>query len=346
MNPATDVAIDIVEAAYDLEQQPGDWLPNLVHAVSQAMDVDVGVYGQLYGGVSEDGQPMTSQLCAEWGLPDYYNRLGRAAQEAGPELIAASSQSLVSTVVVTSEWKNQWPAAAKALTKHFECEDMLAICAMDPDYHGAMVAGHTNGTIVLSPAARRHWHMLGVHIAAGARLQAHFTDLGAGAVPPTDLPLNAEALVDPKNFIIAEAALEAKDRAASEIIRGAAQRVDRARGKLRTTDPHGALEMWKGLVNGRWSLVDWFDTDGRRFVLAKPNAPDIGDPRGLTEREHQVVTYTSYGESSKMISYRFGISQPGVSKSLRSAMKKLGVQTRPQLVEKLRGLPLAEPEKA
>ena len=28
------------------------------------------------------------------------------------------------------------------------------------------------------------------------------------------------------------------------------------------------------------SLVDYFDTDGRRFVLALPNSPHVTDPRG------------------------------------------------------------------
>jgi DNA-binding CsgD family transcriptional regulator len=50
-----------------------------------------------------------------------------------------------------------------------------------------------------------------------------------------------------------------------------------------------------------------------------------------------VATYAALGETNKLISYRLGIPQPKVSTALKSAMRKLGVQTRPQLVEKLRG---------
>jgi DNA-binding CsgD family transcriptional regulator len=106
---------------------------------------------------------------------------------------------------------------------------------------------------------------------------------------------------------------------------------------MRKDDPDEALRIWKALVEGRWSMVDWFDSDGRRFVLAHPNPPHLRDPRGLTERERQVATYAVLGETNKLISYRLGISQPKVSMALKSAMHKLGVQTRPQLVEKLRG---------
>lgn len=84
-------------------------------------------------------------------------------------------------------------------------------------------------------------------------------------------------------------------------------------------------------------MLDWFDSDGRRFVLGIPNAPELGDPRGLTEREHQVATYAARGESGKMIGYRLGISKASVSTALEGAMHKLHVKTKPQLAEKMRG---------
>ncbi|MBW1906658.1 MAG: helix-turn-helix transcriptional regulator [Deltaproteobacteria bacterium] len=63
------------------------------------------------------------------------------------------------------------------------------------------------------------------------------------------------------------------------------------------------------------------------------------DPRGLSELEAQVATYASQGESSKMISYRLGLSPSYISRLLKDSMHKLGVKTQPQLVEKMRGIP-------
>ena len=83
-------------------------------------------------------------------------------------------------------------------------------------------------------------------------------------------------------------------------------------------------------------MVDWFDTDGRRFVLALPNSPDVSDPRGLSDRESQVVAYAVLGQTNKMIAYRLGLSRSRVSMLLRAAMRKLDVQTRTQLVLKMR----------
>jgi DNA-binding CsgD family transcriptional regulator len=158
-------------------------------------------------------------------------------------------------------------------------------------------------------------------------------------MPITEMPLNAEALVDPTRFVVSEATGDARGAEAATTIREAARLVDKARGPLRNQDPEEALRLWEGLVRGRWTLLDWFDTDGRRFVLAKPNAPRIVDPRGLSQIEAQVATYASYGESSKMIGYRLGLSSSYVSRLLRDAMRKLGVKTQPQLVEKMRGIP-------
>ena len=120
-----------------------------------------------------------------------------------------------------------------------------------------------------------------------------------------------------------------------DALREAARSVDRARGKLRKDDPQLALETWKALVSGRWTIVDWFDTDGRRFILAISNSPEARDPRGLTEQESQVVMYVMLAETSKLIAYRLGLSQARVSALLKSAMYKLGVKSKAALVQKL-----------
>lgn len=72
-----------------------------------------------------------------------------------------------------------------------------------------------------------------------------------------------------------------------------------------------------------WSLVDWFDTDGRRFVLAVPNPPLVCDPRGFTKREAQVAAYAALGDTHNMIAYRLRVSRPTVTNVMRAVRKKL-----------------------
>ena len=335
-------AIDIAEAAYDLEVGADDWLARVLEAGRQTFDLGLGAAAALMSGASPEGQALITQLVPGTAGPGLISAIIRAAQEMGPAMLQQTIDAVAGGVSVLSENRERRPAVYEAMTRNAGCEDFLQLWALDPDLHGVNIAIPSPKTVRLSKRARAHWRMLLIHITAAHRLRRGLTEpAGVRGIALTDMPLNAEALLDPKNFRVSEAAGGAQDKGASEIIRDAAVRIDKARSKLRKTDPEQALETWQGLVRGRWSLVDWFDSDGRRFVLAKPNAPNIGDPRGLTEREAQVVTYAALGESGKIIGYRFGLSTSTVSALLMSAMHKLGVTSQAQLAEKMRGFPPA-----
>src|SRR5262245_36078545 len=85
-----------------------------------------------------------------------------------------------------------------------------------------------------------------------------------------------------------------------------------------------SLELWRGLVSGRWSLVEHFERGGRRYFLAHKNDPELRPDRGLTERERQVVAYEELGYSNKLIAYALGLSPTTISSLLARAKKKLG----------------------
>ena len=145
-------------------------------------------------------------------------------------------------------------------------------------------------------------------------------------------------MIDPKSFRVTDRAGAARAPGGIDSLRDAATRVERLRGSQRHDESDQAVPTWEALIQGRWSLVDWFDTDDRRYVLAIPNPPGIRDPRGLTERESQVVAYAALGESPKLIAYRLGISRVRVSSHMRSAMRKLKVKTPAELVRKVGAL--------
>lgn len=91
------------------------------------------------------------------------------------------------------------------------------------------------------------------------------------------------------------------------------------------------MNSWEGLVEGRWSLVDQYDTDGRRFMIAVKNDPEFPDPRGLTMRERQVAEFVGIGQMNKQISYTLGISQSPVSNCTVNAQQKSGLASRTEL---------------
>lgn len=328
--------IDFTEAAYDLEADRDAWLPALIRAGRPVLDQGLGVFALTCTRPHDPGPLVIDQLHLASGPSDFGSRLARLRREIDMALLwPLSRPGMPKTLSEVTEHHD--PAAFRTIMRHFDfAKDGLGISAFDPNGQGVYLIMALSKVTTLSDRARERWQMLAAHFGAGYRLRRALQDELAKPSAETGLPLGAEALIDPKGFRIAEATGEAKARNALVALRCAAEQVDRARGPMRDSDPERALELWRALVRGRWSTVDWFDSDGRRYVLGIPNAPNIVDPRGLSERETQVVSYAALGLTNKMIAYHLGVSKGHVSTLLTSAMRKLGVQTRAQLVKQFK----------
>jgi DNA-binding CsgD family transcriptional regulator len=111
--------------------------------------------------------------------------------------------------------------------------------------------------------------------------------------------------------------------------------IERARGVLRN-DADRALPTWRALVQARWSLVDEFQADGQRYVLARTNGLSSQGMSLLTPRERQVSACIAMGHSNKEAAYELGLSHSTVRVLVARACAKLGARTRVELVEKYR----------
>ena len=70
-------------------------------------------------------------------------------------------------------------------------------------------------------------------------------------------------------------------------------------------------------------------------MLAHRNPENVRDPRGLTTMESRVVGLAVRGYADKLIAYHLGISEGTASSHLSSAMHKLGLSSRVELVRVL-----------
>jgi DNA-binding CsgD family transcriptional regulator len=333
LNPAV---IDLAEFVYDLDVPREDWVPSLLEAGLPLFDHGHGVVATTYLRPPEGGLPVPTKFFQSTGPDDLSERLFVGAYEADMETLRDINRSGVVTTL--SEEAHRVPGGLDTFTHYIQpAKDLLAITAVDPNGVGLSLSIMLPEVTQLSGKDRETWQMVGAHLVSGFRLQQSIEEARRSLAKKGSLPRNAEAVLDPKTLRITDAVGEAQEGSSGEFIREAARLIDRARGRMRRDDPEEALDTWKALVQGRWSMVDWFDSDGRRFVLAHPNPPEVTDPRGLTERERQVAAYAALGETNKLISYRLGISEPKVSTAVQAVMHKLGVRTRPQLVERLRG---------
>jgi DNA-binding CsgD family transcriptional regulator len=170
----------------------------------------------------------------------------------------------------------------------------------------------------MSQSQRRVLACLGAHLASGWRLRQARAEVD-----------DADAVLDSKGQFLH--LRDGEPRAERRHLDRAFQTRTHARGALRKVEVMSAMELWRAMVRGEWTLVDHFDTDGKRLVLARRNSPTVPEIGALGKRERQVAAYAAYGFSIKEIGYELGLGASAVSNHLRTALRKLRLKTRGEL---------------
>jgi DNA-binding NarL/FixJ family response regulator len=151
------------------------------------------------------------------------------------------------------------------------------------------------------------------HLAAAWRLRVALTT----ATPRR--PVVAELRVDgtPAYLTLSTSSATARD----SLRRGVLAR-EGVRAGRRSCDEHA---LWPALVAGRWSLLDAFTAAGTRYIVAHENPPEAAPLRALTQREQLVLDHVLAGRAGKWIALELGISEPTVARTIRTAVRRLGV---------------------
>jgi len=210
---------------------------------------------------------------------------------------------------------------------NFGFDDTLAILGMSPDGTGTVISIPMTKRRRVPPRTLSLLARAAAHLASANRLRAVL-----GGKPWTPDDPTTDAVLDSSGRIhhLADAAKQGDTRG---LLCQAVRLSEKARGPLRRTDPDEATRLWKGLVDGRWSLVDHVDHDNKRFILVRRNEPNIKDPKALAPRERHVAALAVHGFSNKHIAYQLGISPTTVSSHLTAALRKLNLASRRELVQ-------------
>jgi DNA-binding NarL/FixJ family response regulator len=155
------------------------------------------------------------------------------------------------------------------------------------------------------------------HLAAGNRLRRR---LGPRVASDED----ADAILSPGGRV-EHAGPSARSADARAALRQAVLAMDRARGAERRTDPDGAVRRWRVLADARFTLVDRFESGGRRYLVARENRLDTPRLDRLTAREQQIVGLYRLGSDAKMIAYELGLADATVRVLLSRAARRLGL---------------------
>jgi DNA-binding NarL/FixJ family response regulator len=310
--------IAIVECSYALQGSESEWIDRLLEAVAPTIDQGIGVYGYTYRW--DGGRPVFVAFASS--NPAWEHAIREMRDNASVDYVATVigarkpsctvSQQAATLPLRVREWNDSF-------FRQSGFADALAVHAADPDGGLVLMSMLPEKQAVPARESAR-WARITAHMASALRLRRRINQE----------TIEDEAVLSPSGSLL-HATGVAKQADARERLRSAARAIDRARGPLRRTAPQEALELWRALCAGRWSLVDRFESDGRRYLIAHRNQPHLPDLRGLSQREATVAAFAQLGQTNKEIAYTLGISPSSVATHLSAALRKLGLPSRAAL---------------
>jgi DNA-binding CsgD family transcriptional regulator len=313
--------ISIVEAAYRIDLDAEAWLDGILTSAEPVIESGFGISGYFVD--CADG-------CRGWGY-----RASEGSIDPNGELFAAGwaqvdPEAMRVHHIEAPAYGRRLPEREKVLLAHVRgvtrqprLRSVVSINALDSTLRGVCIAA-------FGGAKRRRQHSvrnlarLGAHIAAGNRLREKLADRD-------DTLDEAEAIF--RGGKLVHASGQARETMCRERLREAAVALDRARGQ---GSDEAALEAWRALTAGRWSVLETFERDGRRYVVAHPNTSDPSPTRTLAPSELSAARYAALGHSDKSIAYTMGLAPSTVATLLARARSKMGVRTRVELITRVR----------
>jgi len=312
----------IVEAAYAQGRSDQEWVQGLAEAAVPIVDAGHGVLAYTYD-ARESGTVHIGDY-AEAGSTIPLEPQVRAFTAAlPPDLV----RPFYSASPPTELLLNLLPPAPPPVTASRGVLEQGPVVAMDavglrghnPDARGCVISAPSTGPYRLPPRTRASLDRVALHLAAAHRLRQKHVSL--------DPLAGAEAIFSTQGKLEHSASAGGPPA----VLQGAVEK--RLMGqRVRAEEPERALELWRALVAGYWTVVDHVDHDGKRFLLAHRNDVTLLRPTALDRNERMVALYASWGHSGKLMAYELGVSEAAVSAHLASVLRKLRLRSRADLV--------------
>ncbi|MGM0558727.1 MAG: helix-turn-helix transcriptional regulator [Myxococcota bacterium] len=322
--------ISVIEAAYRLERTQSEWMSGILEQVRPVWDEGFGV-GMFEARIDDAGRPDIGLFVTAGDEEEHFERIVRAMNKSIDQAQVEHSYLRPFVYSMLSE-------QMKPLYEDFRDEpvyqkyahpigvyDCRAARILDPSGTMYILAAPCPEIRETSDRARATWARVVAHLAAADRLRRHEFAASADSA-------DVDAVLDSSGRLLYVDEGELHADANRDALERAAEAIGRARGGMRRTHPGRALQLWQALVEGRYSLVEFVDSDGKEFLLARRNAPCTDEPAGLTQRERQVVHFALSGHSDVLIGYELGLDVAKIEAALDSALSKMNLKTREDLM--------------
>ena len=326
--------VSFLEAVYALELDDRSWLEKVLWALSGLFGAEPHYVGFFYDASNVDDFKLWN-VCIPSAPPEL-------AEAFGIFQGLVRNRAFVSTTFrslhVGSARRTGMPYMAPVLEARERSGwgDIFNINGMDPSGVGCNVTVGTRlHEFTATPADLTVYRRLANHLAAAFRVRRKLgvSEVG-GAVDrkPASGVEGAEAILDANGRFV-HAVGPATSKTAQERIRNTATSIDALRLNSARAAGRNALEQWHPLTSARWTLVDSFEENGRRYVVARENQAHVEGFSALTDRERQIVLHAALGFTNKQIAYALGISDTTVRVLMARAANRMGVRTRRELLE-------------
>jgi DNA-binding CsgD family transcriptional regulator len=313
--------VAIIEAIYREERSERRWIEGILAAARPALDHGLGLTAYPFEVVEQEVRVSWAKVLGT--PPGVGPSMVKSVMARSRETPQVSRIYRCTPTCATASELGLSEAPGFRLYRTKGILDASGITGFDTAGRGVFFGAFLPRVSGLDPAFRARFERVAAHLGVGQRYRRFAR--AAGRAP--------EAVFTPGAKLLHAEGDATLPRARAALAR-AVVAIDRARGRQRRTDPDSALASWKGLVDARWSLVDEFESDGKRFVVARENEPHAMQLAALSKRERQVVGYVVLGHASKLIAYELGIADSTVRVLLRRAMQRLNVTSREALVAK------------
>ena len=297
--------VGIVEAAYNLSETASEAMRSIARAATSVITRGP-IAVVAFGSGAPSGTTRVWFERADNVYVSCFTEWHREAPATFHRLALSLSPRAVQSYTRPCE---QLPAGLQALAHRLF---PLCILANTGEGAGLHIAFGNPDLNEWRPTRLTSFHESAAHLAAAWRLR---TSLSAAAVVPASV---AESLQNASNTGASEDALPT----VRDVLRHAVIAQYRTWAARRADCDQ---ELWLALVAGRWSLLDIFTTAGTRYIVAQENPTGGGTLRALSPRERSVLEFALTGRSGKWIAFEMKMSESAVTRTLRSALRKVGV---------------------
>jgi DNA-binding NarL/FixJ family response regulator len=317
---AAETFVGAVELSYSEPESDALWLRQIIEQLAPVMQAGLGVFGWFY-----DARDLSNIKIMH---PTLLNTPSGALEALHATLTSEHrddrfiAQHYATPAGTVSGQLGERYATYRPLHEGLGplgIRDIVTINAFDVDGRGVAINAFSPREMTLEPQRLGELQRVSAHLISAGRLRR------LGGIREAVLDVHGK---------VQHATGEAKEAAARAALGLAARAVEAARGRLKRAEPSQALETWRALVEGRWSVVDFIDTDGKRFLVARVNEPTPpSNARGLSKREHQIAALVGRGHSNKLIAYDLGLGEGTIASYVSRVIEKLGVSSRGEVIQ-------------